>query len=294
MPLKNPRNLSLTFGKSAKGTTASSSIVENLKLQHAEELARASEEHAKEVEALENEVAQYQSEVSTLRSLSDEHTDKFMPLSSPYKSLKFVRNTTVKKPRNKGVALDKNAANMIADLKTKHNKELARAAETYARKLQVLKREVDRFKAETEVLKASSSGIRDGVRSCDGDGVNLKTGVAAYDKENVARNNGVSPNIPASVLEKKPRQSGDLKTNGESDSLDELGSELGNLSLRNQYERLFRDDYRFEKDAVAEQALALESDYVDKHVDIDEIDELCEDLATFMADIRLRDVKVKR
>lgn len=292
MPLPTSRNISRKLGKSGKSTA---SIVENLKLQHAGELARANEEHAKKVELLENEVDQCRTEIEALKEFSDEHSDKLMPLPSPSKSLKFVKNTPVRKPRNGAAIGDKNVASMVANLKIQHKKDLAKAAATYAKKLQALKREVDKFKAETEALK--TSGIGDGKQVCDVAGVNLKTGVAANDKENVARKKVLSQNIQSSTLKNHERdavqfktklqhQSGDRKTSCESKTLDGLGN------LRDKYERLFLDDYQLEKDPLVEEALALGNDGEDTELANKEIDEMCKDLTAFMADIKLGGVKI--
>mmetsp|Transcript_11359 Transcript_11359/g.20914 ORF Transcript_11359/g.20914 Transcript_11359/m.20914 type:complete len:293 (-) Transcript_11359:56-934(-) len=288
MPLPFSKNISPKLGKSGKSTA---SIVENLKLQHAEELARANGEHAKTVELLHNEVTQCREEIETLKTLSDERSDKFMPLPSPSKSLKYVKNTPVRKPKKVAGFGDKNVANMIVDLKMQHKRDLARAAETYAKKL---KREIGKFKAETEALKASE--IRGGKQVYDGAGVNLKTGVAANDKENVAQKKLGRKNIQSSTLKNHERdavqfktklqhQSGDRKTSCESESED------GSGNLRDQYERLFLEDYH---PPVLEEALALGKDVGDTDLANKEIDEMCKDLIAFMADIKLGDVKIKK
>eukprot|EP00584_Thalassiosira_punctigera_P009852 CAMPEP_0172531856 /NCGR_PEP_ID=MMETSP1067-20121228/5098_1 /TAXON_ID=265564 ORGANISM="Thalassiosira punctigera, Strain Tpunct2005C2" /NCGR_SAMPLE_ID=MMETSP1067 /ASSEMBLY_ACC=CAM_ASM_000444 /LENGTH=285 /DNA_ID=CAMNT_0013316293 /DNA_START=134 /DNA_END=991 /DNA_ORIENTATION=+ len=280
MPLSS-RNLSRKLGKSGKGT---SSIVDKLKLQHADEFARAREEHAKKVESLENEVGRCLSEIEALKALSDECTDKFTPLPSPSKSLKFVKNTPLRKNR-KGIP-DKSAATMMEDLKTKHGKELARATETYAKKLQALQGEVDKFKAETEALKSS------GIGNCHGEGVDSETGVAAHDKENVSLMNAPSPNAHSPAVRNRERdvvqferrlqqsESPKIGDIGDGESMESFGK------LGGQYERLFRDDYLFEEVPVIEKALDLANGAMDKDFYSKGIDKMCKDLHVFMAEIK--------
>mmetsp|Transcript_32067 Transcript_32067/g.67840 ORF Transcript_32067/g.67840 Transcript_32067/m.67840 type:complete len:355 (+) Transcript_32067:12-1076(+) len=303
MPLPSSKNIGRKLGK---GTAT---IIEDLKREHEEELAKKNEEHAKKVQMLEDEVAQCREEIEELRALSDEREDKFMPLPSPYQSLKYVKNT-VRKPRRPPSVGDRNAANRIAELKAQHKKELTKAAEAYAKKLQVLKMDVDKFKAETEALRAS--GNIDGPKqACDSSGVSMETGVAVNDKENAVRKKAERQNVQPLALTLKrnhkkgtvqsrtqlQHQSGNQNKNNESGGLyrDRLGH------LKDKYERFFRDDYQIERNPEVEEVLALGNNVKDSEYYVDdtetaheEINELCKDLTSFLGDIKLGDVKIKK
>ena len=180
MPLPSSKNISRKLGGGGGKSTSSSvnDVVENLKLQHAEELAAANDEHAKTVESLQNEIEQCRAEIEALREISDEHTDTFMPLPSPSKTLKYVKNAPVGGKAARKATERKDVMKVIGNLKQQHKNDLTKAAEVYAKRLHSLRREVEKYKAEADALKKASHG-------CDETGVNKTTGVA-LDKENAA------------------------------------------------------------------------------------------------------------
>ncbi|KAL9190199.1 hypothetical protein ACHAXT_007410 [Thalassiosira profunda] len=268
MPLPSSKNIGLKL--SGKGT---SSVVEGLKLQHAEELHKAHEEHTKAVEALEEELEECREEIETLKAISEEHTDTLTPLPSPSKSLKFVKNTTNRKNKK---WQGRDVATVAADLKKKHKKDLARAAEVYAKKLKALKLEVERYKKETEALKTSRSKEKKTERGSAG--VNQKTGVADTDKENATRSKKQSSKAKTLKGDVAKKSSGDKKCLGELDG-----------NMRAQYERLIREDYRLETDPACEEALSSADNALQQVAsDAKELDALCEDLTDFMQDVRMK------
>lgn len=266
-------------------------MVESLKLQHAEELATANEDHAKAVESLQVEIERCRGEIETLTRMSDEHTDTLMPLPSPSKTLKFVKNTPSggrKARRVAGANNKKNAAGMVAGMKMQHRKDLGRAAEIYAKKLHAMKKEVERYKAEAAEVKASATLLEMRASStqkeCDGTGVNARTGVAENDKENVSR--GRNPSS------RKQTTSDKLKMQHNYENENEVGGEVacGSLHLpshlTHEYERLFREEYEFEKDPAWENVASGDDDRIGA-VKYEEIDAMCKDLVSFMADVRI-------
>mmetsp|Transcript_32842 Transcript_32842/g.69086 ORF Transcript_32842/g.69086 Transcript_32842/m.69086 type:complete len:309 (+) Transcript_32842:47-973(+) len=303
MPLSS-RNISRKLGKSGKGTA--SSIIENLKLQHAEELDTTNDEHEKKVELLEKEIDQCRAEIDALKLSSDEHYDTLMPLPSPSKSLKFVRNTSSRKQRNKaaagGIGGNNNAVSIIADMKLQHRKDLARAGAIYAKKLHSMKKEVAKY--EAEALKACA--IRDGEKGFGfggTSGVNRRTGVAEKDKENVSQKQALSRSDQSSKLKNDGREVAQKEKTTLSQKLtaarrDEAKSQHQNGhtkkarggmnesdNLKDQYERLFLDEYQF---PAYEEAIALGNGAKNQGLDNEEIDEICKDLIAFMTDVKIK------
>ncbi len=291
--------------------------MEELKLQHAEELARQKEEHAMQVELLETEIRHCRTEIDTLRAVSDEHVDTLMPLPSPARSLKFVKNTTTRKSRKGSAPMGSNGKqleNIISEMKQQHRKDLAKAAEIYAKKLYSLKKEAEKYKAQAEATRdednADTSAIAStSERGCDGTGISLKTGVAQNDKENISRKQALHhDSIDASKLTKQqdaeathhnatPRSATPSNTNVRKSSTRKCvtSHQLLDKNLKDQYERLFLDEYKFEKDTMAEEVLAttvtcaIASDVVQN----EEIDKLCNDLVMFMREIKSKSLTTK-
>ena len=303
MPL--PDNISRKLA--GKGGKSTASIVEDLKQQHAKELARTNDDHSRTVALLESEMDEYRTEIETLKALSDEHSDMLTPLPSPSKSLKFVKNTQNRKAK-KIMGGGKNAAKTVAEIKMQHKKDLTRAADIYRRKLQSLKAEVDQYKKETEALKASGNvhNTKKGVAVSQIDEkenvANLKAGVplartrstisskelrstdqaldaaTATSKQNVAQNK----KIDTTTLRSRPGEAVLSKA-----------AYIGTIdaTLRDQYQRLFSEEYQFEKDPVYEEAIELgKTDMDDKTAtkNDDEIDAYCEDLVDFMRDVNIK------
>lgn len=272
MPIPSSKNIGIKLGKGARGTA---SIVEDLKLQHAEELAAASEEHAKKVETLEKEIEQCRSEIDALRAVADENCDTLTPLPSPSKTLKFVKNTN-RKGRKGGGIDTKNVVKMVADIKTQHKKDLARAAEIYAKKLHALKKEAERYKAEAEALKAASAK-----RAGGGDaGVSMNTGVADNDKENMPNQSSFAKQ-KKDTAQKLPPKSDNTTPPSQKDDATATRNE-GHLD--HQYERLFYDNWVLEKDPKYDAAVA--NDTVKMAVSNADVEGLCKGLMKFVEDVK--------
>lgn len=296
------------LGGKLGGKSAATSAVESLKLQHAEELAAANEEHAKQLAALESEVERCREEIDALRALSDEHCDTLMPLPSPSKSLKFVKNTAGRRARkhaNNASNGGKNVVSMVAETKQQHRKDLAKAAEIYARKLHALKKDVEKYKKEADTLRASAAG--DGPWDCDNAGVNIKTGVAENDKENVSDKRKMDESAHCSRLEKHAGDAIQHKgvinpislmstAKSEKTKIENQNETSGTKMVRegqneltdliDPYERLFLDDYRFEKNPDYEEALRKCAAH--EAAKSEKIRGICQDLTAFMEDVRAK------
>ena len=296
MTLPSSKNISRKLGGGGGKSTSSSvnDVVENLKLQHAEELAAANDEHAKTVESLQNEIEQCRAEIEALREISDEHTDTFMPLPSPSKTLKYVKNAPVGGKAARKATERKDVMKVIGNLKQQHKNDLTKAAEVYAKRLHSLRREVEKYKAEADALKKASHG-------CDETGVNKTTGVA-LDKENAAISHTTSSKLKKNSGLKVITQQSKQETNQQASqkisatSNKAVNANKYNVSLDGmqgkrdeKYERLFRDDYQFEKNPVYEEVInAMKSNTQKSALRNKEIDELCTDMVAFMKDVRAK------
>jgi hypothetical protein len=284
-------------------SSATGAALENLKQQHAEELAIMNEEHARQMVALENEVERCRAEIDALRVLSDEHLDTLMPLPSPSTSLKFVKNTTGRRGKKHAANASnggKSALNMIEEVKQQHRKDLAKAAEIYARKLHHLKKDVNKYRKEAEALRASAIGDRP--QDCDNAGINTKTGVAQNDKENIS---GKREMIKRTQLSRLKQHEGDpiqhkseinpifqrslativdTKKANQNERTTKVKDENELDDLIDPYERFFLEDYRFEKDPKCEEALRKCT--MLKVLRREKNRALCQDLIAFMEDVR--------
>jgi hypothetical protein len=296
------------LGGKLGGKSAATSAVESLKLQHAEELAAANEDHAKQLAALESEVERCREEIDALRVLSDEHCDTLMPLPSPSKSLKFVKNSAGRRARKHAANASngcKNVVNMVEETKQQHKKDLTKAAEIYARKLHALKKDVDKYKKEVETLRASAVG--DGPWDCDNAGVNITTGVAENDKENMSDKREMDESAHFLRLMK---HAGDaIQHKGEINPISQMSTARSeNTKIENPnetsgtkmfgggqnefnefvdpYERLFLEDYRFEIDPEYEEALRKCA--ANEAAKSQKIRGICQDLTAFMEDVRAK------
>ena len=289
----------------AKSSTTISTV-EALKLQHAEELAMVNEEHARQMSEMQHELERCREEIDALRDMSDEHCDTLMPLGDPSKSLKFVKNTGHKSRKiianynsNHGAIRDKSIISQVADMKQQHRKDLAKAAEIYARKLHALKKDVEKYKKEVEMVQqqpSSSSVMDDGPsprEECDDAGVNIKTGVAQHDKENDMSGSS------SKRASKKCTHSSELIKQGR-DSIQQKEDIINQISrsttashdadknenlielLNDPYERLFLDDYQFEQENCYEEIFNQ-----DRQSD-STICDLCQDMIKFMDDVRAK------
>ena len=302
MPLPSSKNISRKLGGGGGKSTSSSvnDVVENLKLQHAEELAAANDEHAKTVESLQNEIEQCRAEIEALREISDEHTDTFMPLPSPSKTLKYVKNAPVGGKAARKATERKDVMKVIGNLKQQHKNDLTKAAEVYAKRLHSLRREVEKYKAEADALKKASHG-------CDETGVNKTTGVA-LDKENAAISHTTSSKLKKNSGLKVITQQSKQETNQQASQKISATSNKAvnanksdNVSLDGmqgkrdeKYERLFRDDYQFEKNPVYEEVInAMKSNTQKSALRNKEIDELCSDMVAFMKDVRAKSLSTQ-
>ena len=289
----------------AKSSTTISTV-EALKRQHAEELAMVNEEHARQMSEMQHELERCREEIDALRALSDEHCDTLMPLGDPSKSLKFVKNTGHKSRKiiancnsNHSAIRDKSIISQVADMKQQHRKDLAKAAEIYARKLHALKKDVEKYKKEVEMVQqqpSSSSVMDDGPsprEECDDAGVNIKTGVAQHDKENDMSGSS------SKRASKKCTHSSELIKQGR-DSIQQKEDIINQISrsttashdadknenlielLNDPYERLFLDDYQFEQENCYEEIFNQ-----DRQSD-STICDLCQDMIKFMDDVRAK------
>lgn len=298
MPLPSSKSISRKLGN--VGFSTSWSTVEELKLQHAEELARQNEEHAKRVELLETEIGQCRIEIDALKALSDEHVDTLMPLPSPARSLKFVKNTT-RKSRKGAAPMGSNSKqieNIISEMKQQHRKDLAKAAEIYAKKLYTLKKEAEKYKTQAEATRAKDADTSASTGGYDGTGVSLTTGVAQNDKENISRKQTSLHNesIDAPKFMKQQPPAGAIQSTDEMSiptprNISTRSTPIHQMiekNLNDQYERLFLDEHEFEKTKSTELALELvsTSSITSDGVKNEEIDELCNDLMEFMRQVK--------
>jgi hypothetical protein len=197
---------------------------------------------------------------------------------------------------------------MVADIKQQHKKDLAKAAEIYARKLYALKKDVEKYKKEAETLRASAVG--DGQRDCDNAGVNIKTGVAQNDKENISVKREMGESAHSSRITKHEgdaiqhkgeinpnsqmltaRSENTRKTNANEKAVTKMvrGSQNELNDLMDPYERLFLEDYRLEKDAEYEEALKKCAEH--KAAKNEKIRIFCQELMVFMEDVRANILK---
>jgi predicted Rossmann fold nucleotide-binding protein DprA/Smf involved in DNA uptake len=188
-------------------------------------------------------------------------------------------------------------------MKQQHRKDLAKAAEIYARKLHALKKDVEKYKKEVEMVQQQSSTsvvIDDGPPSreeCnDVDGVNVKTGVAQHDKENnmsgsssqraskkCTHHSKLIKQGRESIQEKEDiinenhtsRNTTTSQDNGTNENLIEL--------LNDPYERLFLDDYQYEQDQGYEEIFKYQDTQSDST-----ICDLCQEMIKFMDDVRAK------
>ena len=107
--------------------------------------------------------------------------------------------------------------------------------------------------------------------SCaDDSGIDKQTGVARGDKENVvSRKSKLSIATTTDTTKRKLFQQTTVSAT--------------------EYDRLFEEDYRFEIDPACEKALA--STVNSNTQQTEEIDELCEELMTFMEDVRTKSLR---
>lgn len=282
--------------------SVTSAALESLKQQHAEELATVNEEHARQLVALENEVERCRAEIDALRALSDEHCDTLMPLPPPLTSLKFVKNTTGRRGKKLAANASNSAVSTIADVKQQHKKDLAKAAEIYARKLHALKKELNKYKKETDAQGTSATG--DCPRNCNNSGVNTMTGVAQNEKENISHKreiknksthssrlkkedaiqhkDDINPILPKfSAMIERTR---DKSTHGIAGMTKNRGGGNELEDPIDPYERLFLKDYRFDKDEKCEEILrkCAQQRSVKREKNL----VLCQDLIAFMKDVR--------
>ena len=288
----------------AKSSSTAISTVEALKLQHAEELAIVNEEHARQMSEMQHELDRCREEIDALRAMSEEHCDTLMPLGDPSKSLKFVKNTGHKSRKllvannnnssSNATIRDKSVISQVAGMKQQHRKDLAKAAEIYARKLHALKKDVEKYKKEAETAQQQSSTcvIDDGSASreeCnDVDGINVKTGVAQHDKENnMSGSSRASKKCTHdSKLIKQGQQNEDIinhTSRNTTASKDTVTNENLIELLNDPYERLFLDDYQYEQDQGYEEIFKYQDTQSDST-----ICDLCQEMIKFMDDARAK------
>ena len=251
--------------------------IDNLKIQHADEIATLTKDH-------ETRMRELQDELEILRESVDEHTDTLMPLPSPTKTLKFNREdapplTSGKRVRK--IEERRDVMKMISNLKQKHNEDLTKAAEIYAKRLTALKREVEKYKTQAETLKMSAIQ-RDlwSEESCitDDSGIDKQSGIAKHEKENVvSRKSKLS--IATPTIDTTNRRLFQQQT---------ALTATADVDLQEEYDRLFEDDYQFQIDPECEKALAKETNCTKQTEDIDK---LCKELMTFMEDVRSKSLR---
>lgn len=273
----------------AKSSTTISTV-EALKLQHVEELAIVNEEHARQMSEMQHELERCREEIDALRAMADEHCDTLMPLFDPSTSLKFVKNTGRKSRKlvannsNNATIRDKSVIRQVADMKQQHRKDLAKAAEIYARKLHSLKKDVEKYKKEVEMVQHDGNDV---------DGVNVKTGVAQHDKENNMMSGSSSQRASKkcthhSKLIKQGRESIQQEkdilnhtSRNTTASQDSVTNENLIELLNDPYERLFLDDYQYEQDKGYEQIFKYQDTQSDST-----LCDLCQEMIKFMDDVR--------
>ena len=170
---------------------------------------------------------------------------------------------------------------MVSNLKQKHNEDLTKAAEIYAKRSTALKREVEKYKTQAETLKMSAIQ-RDlwSEESCrtDDSGIDKKSGVAKGDKENVvSRKSKLS--ISSTTTDTTKRRLFQQQT---------AITATADVDLQEEYDRLFEEEYQFVIDPECEKALAKETSRTKQTEDIDE---LCKELVTFMEDVRTKSLR---
>jgi len=267
-----PSSKNITRKLVGKGGTE----IDNLKIQHADEIATLTKDH-------ETKMRELKDELDILRESVDEHTDTLMPLPSPTKTLKFNREDAPPLTSNKRVRKieeRRDVMKMINTMKTKHNEDLTKAAEIYAKRLTALKREVEKYKTQAETLKMSAIQ-RDlwSEESCttDDNGIDNRTGVAKGDKENVvSRKSKLS--ISSTTTDTTKRRLFQQTT----------VTATADVDLQEEYDKLFEDNYQFVIDPECEKALAKETNRTRQTEDIDE---LCRELVTFMEDVRTKSLR---
>ena len=268
-----PSSKNITRKLVGKGGTE----IDNLKIQHADEIATLTKDHEAKMKEL-------QEELDILRESVDEHTDTLMPLPSPTKTLKFNREDAPPLTSNKRVRKieeRRDVMKMISNLKQKHNEDLTKAAEIYAKRLTALKREVEKYKTQAETLKVSAIQ-RDlwSEESCaDDSGIDKQTGVAKGDKENVvSRKSKLS--ISSTTTDTTKRRLFQQQT---------AVTATADVDLQEEYDRLFEEEYQFVIDPECEKALA--STVKSNTQKTEEIDELCKELMIFMEDVRTKSLR---
>jgi len=267
-----PSSKNITRKLVGKGGTE----IDNLKIQHADEIATLTKDH-------ETRMRELQDELDILRESVDEHTDTLMPLPSPTKTLKFNREDAPPLTSNKRVRKieeRRDVMKMINTMKTKHNEDLTKAAEIYAKRLTALKREVEKYKTQAETLKMSAIQ-RDlwSEDSCtDDSGIDKQTGVARGDKENVVSRKSKSSIATPTTDTTKRRLFQQTTVTATAD-----------VDLQEEYDRLFEENYQFQIDPECEKTLA--STVKSNTQETEDIDELCKELLTFMEDVRTKSLR---
>ena len=269
-----PSSKNITRKLVGKGGTE----IDNLKIQHADEIATLTKDH-------ETKMKELQEELDILRESVDEHTDTLMPLPSPTKTLKFNREdapplTSGKRVRK--IEERRDVMKMINTMKTKHNEDLTKAAEIYAKRLTALKREVEKYKTQAETLKMSAIQ-RDlwSEESCttDDSGIDKQSGIAKGDKENVVSRKSKLSIAVTPTMDTTNRRLFQQQT---------AVTATADVDLQEEYDRLFEEDYQFQIDPECEKALAKETSRTKQTEDIDE---LCKELMTFMEDVRTKSLR---
>ena len=272
--------------------------IEDLKQKHAEELAATNENHARKVEELQTVIDQCREDIDVLKEVADEQTDTLMPLESPSKSLKFVKNNAPLGKKARTVEERKNVMKAIGTLKQQHTRDLAKAAEVYAKRLHTVKKEVEKYKLEAESLRRKASENRNNTDN-DDTGIDKKTGVAQRDKENVII---VAPSTKKKDTKKQSLQSrkkipqlNDIDATANIPPPSKVDTKVHDLDANNissqravaEYDRLFEEDYQSEKNAAYEEIMAkLEKKKPTTNVNNKVIDKLCKDLTKFIEETR--------
>lgn len=274
------------------------STIEDLKQKHAEELAATNENHARKVEELQTVIDQCREDIDVLQEVADEQSDTLMPLESPSKSLKFVKNNAPLGKKARKVEERKDVMKAIGTLKQQHTRDLAKAAEVYAKRLHTVKKEVEKYKLEAESLRRKASENRNNTDN-DDTGIDKKTGVAQRDKENVII---VAPSTKKKDTKKQSLQSrkkipqlNDIDATANIPPPSKVDTKVHDLDANNissqravaEYDRLFEEDYQSEKNAAYEEIMAkLEKKKPTTNVNNKVIDKLCKDLTKFIEETR--------
>lgn len=274
------------------------STIEDLKQKHAEELAATNENHARKVEELQTVIDQCREDIDVLQEVADEQSDTLMPLESPSKSLKFVKNNAPLGKKARKVEERKDVMKAIGTLKQQHTRDLAKAAEVYAKRLHTVKKEVEKYKLEAESLRRKASENRNNTDN-DDTGIDKKTGVAQRDKENVII---VAPSTKKKDTKKQSLQSrkkipqlNDIDATANIPPPSKVDTKVHDLDANNissqravaEYDRLFEEDYQSEKNAAYEEIMAkLEKKKPTTNVNNKVIDKLCKDFTKFIEETR--------